>query len=255
MSKNIEYGSFILGIVFSLAFFVPAVSALPDLTINTIVPQVTTNATACTVVVVATVKNIGDSVAGNSTTRLSLNSGFTTLRATPGLNPSELVAVSSSPNVWIVGAGTYIGSARADAATVITESNETNNQKDVSFFCDVAVNQTHLACVGLACQTVAGGGSNTCASNVDCFHLKCDSVNRTCVKALGSGVNECATVGRACKPSPIKLSPSATNVPRGKAWGWWCGRMGLFCSKEARVTAKAQLAQAKAQRIEVAQQG
>lgn len=74
-------------------------------------------------------------------------------------------------------------------------------------------NETHLACVGLSCMPVAGGGPNLCTSNLDCMnstnssgggggggggsnttnvtHLEC--VGQTCMLVAGAGPNLCTS--------------------------------------------------------------
>ncbi len=50
----------------------------------------------------------------------------------------------------------------------------------------------HMACLNMACVQVSGEGPNTCASNTDCYYMRCDYGQQACTPAAGNQADECS---------------------------------------------------------------
>ena len=90
-----------------------------------------TNVTTYTVVLFASIKNIGNANAGSTTTRFSIPAGGPRLVSTPPINVGQTVMVQASYDGMF--AGSHSATANADWYNVVIESNEGNNGASINF--------------------------------------------------------------------------------------------------------------------------
>ena len=106
---------------------------LPDLIVQFLTVSIgnqTDNQTD--VILFATIKNIGNANAGNSTTRFSVSPfGGQRLAPTSALSPGQSTVVSAS---YLLSGGNYTAITNADWFDVVTELKEDNNDFTIGFF-------------------------------------------------------------------------------------------------------------------------